>query len=291
MHSEPDAEPPVSAARFAVSLAEFSGPFDLLLSLIAKHKLEVTELALHIVTDDYLTYLRAQGATWNLDETTEFVLIAATLLDLKAARLLPRGEVEDDDDLDLLEARDLLFARLLQYQAFKSVSLDLAALMAAAARRVPRSVALEPEFAALLPEVVMGLGPRAFSELAAEVFTPAPPPKVSVAHIHAPTVSVREEAIAVVSHLRARGSATFRALVADAYGTPVVVARFLALLELYREGVVAFVQAGGLAELRIRWIGEEQAQLDVSQFDEHDFDPRGVGDGDGADRRTQGVST
>ena len=279
----------MQAAGFAVSLAEFSGPFDLLLSLIAKHKLEVTELALHIVTDDYLTYLRAQGSAWNLDETTEFLLIAATLLDLKAARLLPRGEVEDDDDLDLLSARDLLFARLLQYQAFKSVSLDFATMMASAARRFPRSVALEPAFAALLPEVVMGLGPRAFSELAADVFTPAPPPHVSVAHIHSPQVSVREEAVSVVSHLRARGSATFRSLVADANGAPVVVARFLALLELYREGVVDFVQAGGLAELRIRWIGDEQAQVDVSQFDEHDFDPRGDGAVGGS--RPQGAQT
>ena len=291
MHSEPTAHQTTPAARFAVSLAEFSGPFDLLLSLIAKHKLEVTELALHIVTDDYLTYLRSQGAQWNLDETTEFVLIAATLLDLKAARLLPRGEVEDDDDLDLLAARDLLFARLLQYQAFKSVSLDFAALMASAARRVPRSVALEADLAALLPEVVMGLGPRAFSELAAEVFTPAPPPQVSVAHIHAPQVSVREEAVTVVSHLRARGSATFRALVADAGGTAVVVARFLALLELYREGVVTFVQAGGLAELRITWIGNEQAQVDVSQFDEHDFDPDQPNIGGGALSRGSGAQT
>jgi segregation and condensation protein A len=269
-----DAKPVVaegeSGAGFVVSLEEFSGPFDLLLNLIAKHKLEVTELALHQVTDDYLSHIRAQGDQWDLDETTEFLVVAATLLDLKAARLLPSGEVDDEDDLQLLDARDLLFARLLQYRAYKSVSVEFAELMAQAPMRRPRTVGLDPKFAALLPDVVLGLGPHAFAELAAMALAPKVAPEVSVTHIHSPPVSVREQATLIMSDLRTRGSATFRALVASAESTMVVVARFLALLELYREGVVAFDQAEGLAELHIRWTGDEQESVDVTTFDEQE---------------------
>lgn len=255
---------------FVVSLDEFSGPFDLLLNLIAKHKLEVTELALHQVTDDYLAHIRSQGERWDLDETTEFLVVAATLLDLKAARLLPSGEVDDEDDLELLDARDLLFARLLQYRAYKSVAAELATLMTGAPTRVPRSVGLDPKFAALLPDVVLGLGPHAFAELAGMALAPKVEPEVSVSHVHAPPVSVREQATLVLADLRSRGSATFRTLVASAESTMVVVVRFLALLELYREGVVAFDQAEGLAELHIRWTGDEHEDIDVSTFDEQE---------------------
>ncbi|MDQ1248892.1 MAG: segregation and condensation protein [Actinomycetota bacterium] len=265
---------PVAAAtdddRFAVSLDEFSGPFDLLLALIAKHKLDVTELALHQVTDDYIAYIRAQGGGWDLDETTEFVVVAATLLDLKAARLLPNGEVSDEDDLELLDARDLLFARLLQYRAFKAVSAELEQLFAGAARTWPRTVGLEPEYAAMLPDVVFGMGPAAFAELAAEAMTPRPEPQVSTSHIHSSPVSVREQAVLMMAELRARRSATFRSLVAHAESIHVIIARFLALLELYREGVISFDQAGGLAELHIRWTGDPAADVDVSEFDEQE---------------------
>lgn len=255
---------------FAVSLDEFSGPFDLLLSLIAKHKLDVTELALHQVTDDYIAHIRSQGASWDLDETTEFVLIAATLLDLKAARLLPGGEVTDEEDLELLDARDLLFARLLQYRAFKAVAADLAELLDTAPRRLPRTVGLEPAFAALLPDVVLGLGPSAFAELAAEVLAPRAAPQVSTDHVHAAPVSVRDQAVLLMAQLRSSGYATFRSLIAGAESIHVVIARFLALLELYREGVVGFDQAAGLAELHIRWTGEGSDGVDVSRFDEQE---------------------
>lgn len=255
---------------FVVSLDEFSGPFDLLLSLIAKHKLEVTELALHQVTDDYLAHIRSQGERWDLDETTEFLVVAATLLDLKAARLLPSGEVDDEDDLELLDARDLLFARLLQYRAYKSVAAELAEMMANAPTRIPRSVGLDPAFASLLPDVILGLGPQAFAELAGMALTPKTAPEVSVSHIHAPAVSVREQAALILADLRSRGSATFRTLTASAESTMVVVARFLALLELYREGVVSFDQAEGLAELHIRWVGDGNEDIDVSTFDEQE---------------------
>ena len=243
---------------FAVRVGGFEGPFDLLLSLIARHRIEVTELALHVVTDDFIAHVRAQGAEWDLDEATSFLVIAATLLDLKAARLLPDGSVEDEEDLALLEARDLLFARLLQYRAFKEVAALLDAMLTDAATRRPRDAALEPWLAELLPEVLLGLGPVEFAAIAEAAFEPRPPdPGVSTTHIHAPAVSVREQAAILVERLRRRGISTFRALTDDAPNTLVVVGRFLALLELYRDGVVTFEQAAALGELSVRWVGPD----------------------------------
>jgi segregation and condensation protein A len=256
-------------AGFHVHLDEFEGPFDLLLSLISKHKLEVTELALHSVTDDFIAHIRAQGADWDLDETTEFLVIAATLLDLKTARLLPSGEVEDEEDLALLEARDILFARLLQYRAYKEVAALFAQRMVDEARRHPRTVGLEPQFAALLPEVLLGIGPEQFARLASEATAPREQPQLSVAHVHAPRVSVREQAAVIVTRLRRSGTTTFRALVADADSTLVIVGRFLALLELFREGVIAFEQAVALGELQVRWTGSETGEVEVDdEFDD-----------------------
>ncbi len=243
---------------FAVRVAGFVGPFDLLLSLIAKHRIEVTELALHTVTDDFIAHVRAQGPAWDLDEATSFLVIAATLLDLKAARLLPDGSVEDEEDLALLEARDLLFARLLQYRAFKEVAVRVDRLLTDAGTRRPRDVGLEPWLAQLLPEVLLGLGPGEFATIAERAFAPRPPePGVSVAHVHAPAVSVREQAAILVERLRRRGVATFRSLTDDATSTLVVVGRFLALLELYRDGVVTFDQAAALGDLSVRWVGPD----------------------------------
>jgi segregation and condensation protein A len=252
------AAPATERSAFAVKVGGFEGPFDLLLSLIAKHRIEVTELALHTVTDDFIAHVRAQGPAWDLDEATAFLVIAATLLDLKAARLLPDGSVEDEEDLALLEARDLLFARLLQYRAFKEVSGLLDGMLARAARQRPRDVGLEPWLAELLPEVLLGLGPTEFAAIAAEAFAPKPPePGVSTAHVHAPAVSVREQAAILVQRLRRRGVLTFRAMAEDAPSTLVVVGRFLALLELYRDGVVAFEQATALGDLTVRWVGPQ----------------------------------
>ena len=255
---------------FSVTVGSFEGPFDLLLQLISKHKLEVTELALHVVTDEFIAHLRAQGPEWDLDETTEFLVVAATLLDLKAARLLPSGEVEDEEDLALLEARDLLFARLLQYRAYKQVSMLFADRMSRAGRQVPRTVGLEPHFADLLPEVVLGLGPEAFAALAAKALAPRSEPEVSVSHLHVPLVSVREQAAIIVGRLRRQRTATFRALVSDATTTMVVIGRFLALLELFREGSVSFEQLAPLGDLTIRWTGSDDGDVDVS--DEYDED-------------------
>ncbi len=259
---------------FSLRVGDFEGPFDLLLTLIAKHKLEVTELALHRVTDEFIAYIRAQGSDWDLDEASGFLVVAATLLDLKAARLLPSGEVEDEEDLALLEARDLLFARLLQYRAFKEVAVLLAERMAVAARRLPRTVGLDPDLAMLLPEVLLGLGPAQFAALAARAMAPRPVPEVSIAHIHAPRVSVREQAAILVDRLRRNRISTFRALVADADSTLVVVGRFLALLELYREHAVVFEQLAPLGDLTIRWTGADDGEVAVTdEFDiERDVD-------------------
>jgi segregation and condensation protein A len=261
----PDAAPEDDAAspsRFTVRLSNFEGPFDLLLQLISQHELDVTEVALHRVTDDFIAHLRQAGENWNLDETTEFLVVAATLLDLKAARLLPSGDVEDEDDLALLEARDLLFARLLQYRAYKQVAALFAELEAGALRRYPRSVALEDRFSSLLPEVMLGVSPQRFAEIAAAVFRPKPPPTVSIDHLHMGKVSVREHTAVLRVRLATDGRATFAELVADCEHSIEVVARFLALLDLYKEDVITFQQEEALAELHVRWTGGtvEEAQ-------------------------------
>lgn len=253
--SASDAPEESTPTRFTVRLSNFEGPFDLLLQLISQHELDVTEVALHQVTDDFIAHLREAGDDWNLDETTEFLVVAATLLDLKAARLLPTGDVEDEDDLALLEARDLLFARLLQYRAYKQVASLFAELEAGALRRYPRSVALEDRFASLLPEVMLGVSAQRFAELAAAVFRPKPPPTVSIDHLHMGKVSVREHAAVLRVRLASSGRASFGDLVSDCEHSIEVVARFLALLDLYKEDVIAFQQEEALAELHVQWTG------------------------------------
>jgi len=242
--------------EFRVRLEGFEGPFDLLLGLIAKHKLDVTEVALSQVTDEFLAYIRAMGTDWDLGQVTEFLVVAATLLDLKAARLLPSGEVEDEEDVALLEARDILFARLLQYRAYKEAAALLAAMFVEGASRYSRSAVLEPRFAEALPEVLLGVGPDGFARIAAQAFTPKIAPVVGTDHVHVTRVSVREHAIVIAERLRRIKAATFRALCHDCEGTLEVVARFLALLELYREGAVGFEQLTPLGELHVRWVGE-----------------------------------
>jgi segregation and condensation protein A len=247
------------APGFEVHLDVFEGPFDLLLALISKHKLDITEVALSQVTDEFIAYLAARSDGWDLDQVSYFLVVAATLLDLKAARLLPSGEVEDEEDLALLEARDLLFARLLQYRAYKEVAGVFAARMTAAARRFPRRVPLEPRFAGLLPEVLLGLGPAEFARLAALALTPKPPPKISTEHIHAPAISVRDQARILAAVLTELGRASFRQLTASAQGNYEVVASFLALLDLYREDSVSFEQVIPMGELYVTWTGNRDA--------------------------------
>ena len=260
-----------SVDKFNVKLNQFEGPFDLLLSLIAKHELEVTALALHIVTDDFLQYIKNQGSEWDLDEATEFLVIAATLLDLKTARLLPSGEVEDEEDIARLEARDLLFARLMQYKAFKDVSIWLNDQLGIESKRYARSVSLEPQFANLLPEVLLGLGPNELARLAAKAMEVKTIPSISLSHLHAPAVSVREQAGIIVERLRRVGATTFRSLISGVE-VPVVVARFLAVLELFRESQITLEQESPLADLYIRWVGSEQGEIELT--DEFDSDAK-----------------
>ena len=260
-----------SSGGFSVHLSNFDGPFDLLLQLISRHKLDVTEVALSIVTDEFISFIReleASGQGWDLDQATEFLVVAATLLDLKAARLLPTGEVEDEEDLALLEARDLLFARLLQYRAFKEIAATFSERIVAADKSFPRVVALDPALASLLPEVLIGVGAQRFAAIAERVLTPKVSPVVAVEHLHMTLVSVTEESKRVVQALREATSMSFRSLISDADSTLVVVARFLALLDLYRQGVLRFDQVVALGELQIRWTGSLEGDVEITdEFD------------------------
>jgi segregation and condensation protein A len=248
-----------AASAFEVHLDVFEGPFDLLLGLISKHKLDITEIALSSVTDEFIAYIRARADGWDLDQASYFLVVAATLLDLKAARLLPAGEVDDEEDLALLEARDLLFARLLQYRAYKEAAAVLASKMAAAGRRFPRRVPMEPRFAELLPEVLLGLGPAEFAAIAARALTPKRPPVVSTAHLHMPRTSVREQVELLAGRLERLHQVTFRKLTADCADTYEIVARFLAILELYRRGRVSFQQVAPFGDLVVTWAAGDQA--------------------------------
>jgi len=247
-----------AAGGFEVHLDVFEGPFDLLLGLISKHKLDITEIALSSVTDEFIAYIRAKADGWDLDQASYFLVVAATLLDLKAARLLPAGEVDDEEDLALLEARDLLFARLLQYRAYKEVAAELASRMAAAGRRFPRRVPMEPRFVELLPEVLLGLGPVEFAAIAARALTPKRAPVVSTEHLHMPLTSVREQVALLSGRLARLRRATFRQLTSDCGGTYEVIARFLAILELFRRGRIALDQVAPLGDLYVSWTAPEE---------------------------------
>ena len=258
-------------AGFSLHLSNFDGPFDLLLQLISKHKMDITEIALGAVTDEFIAYIKQlenADSGWDLDKTTEFLVVAATLLDLKAAKLLPSGQVDDEADLALLEARDLLFARLLQYRAFKEIASIFTERIDREEKSFARLVALEPHLAQLLPEVLIGVGAQRFAAIANRVLTPKTSPVFSIDHLHQPTVNVAEQASKIVEQLRRTGRMTFRGLTADAENTLVVIARFLALLELYKEGVIRFEQMISLGELQITWVGSAQGEVSVSdEFD------------------------
>lgn len=257
------------SAPFVVRLDNFEGPFDLLLSLISKHKLDVTEVSLSTVTDEFIAHVKALGQAWDLDQTSSFLVVAATLLDLKAARLLPSGEVEDPEDLALLEARDLLFARLLQYRAFKQVAGWISARLGSEAARYPRPGGLEPQFAALMPPPTL-VSPDKLAAILTRVLEPPEVVEVTLDHLHAPAVSVSEQARWLVSELCRVRVRSFRDLVAGA-DTLTTVARFLALLELFRERVISFEQLTPLGELTIAWVGDEQVEVQISD----DYDQPG----------------
>ncbi|MFG6401013.1 segregation and condensation protein A [Microbacterium sp. P04] len=244
------------AAGFRVSLSVFDGPFDLLLTLISKHELDITEVSLSRVTDEFIAYLRALGPDGDLDEASEFLVVAATLLDMKVAGLLPQGELVDAESVALLEARDLLFARLLQYRAFKEASGWFASRLQGEDRRHVRAVRLDEKYRAAVPELVWTLSLEDFAALAVLAFSPREIPTVGLDHLHAPLVSIREQAAVVVTLLRSAGTLTFRDLIAGVAQPGVVVARFLSVLELYRHAALTFEQLEPLGELTLRWSAE-----------------------------------
>ena len=262
--------PQARPGGFEVHLDVFEGPFDLLLALISKHKLDITEIALSAVTDEFISHIRALTGAWDLDQASYFLVVAATLLDLKAARLLPAGEVDDEEDLALLEARDLLFARLLQYRAYQQAAAVLASQMTEQGRRYPRRVPMEPRFAELLPEVLLGLGPGQLAAIAARALAPKQAPVVSTAHLHVAMTTVREQVEILAARLARLRRATFRHLIADCSDTYEVVTRFLAVLELYRDGQVTLDQLSPLGELHVSWSsGPAAARGEPGGISEH----------------------
>ncbi|NLI84660.1 MAG: segregation/condensation protein A [Propionibacterium sp.] len=258
--SEPD-------GSFLLRLTNFEGPFDLLLQLIGRRQLDITEVALSQVTDEFIAHVKVGGEVWDLEQTSSFLVVAATLLDLKAARLLPSGEVEDQDDLAVLEARDLLFARLLQYRAYKQISAWFADRMAAEALVRSRPGGLEDQFRRLLPEVTIPGGPARLAKLAERAFTREAEQQMPLSQLHLPQISVAAQAGIIAARMRAARTLTFRALTQDATRLECV-ARFLALLELFRQAQVSFEQLSPLGELTIRWTGQESGEIEISdEFD------------------------
>lgn len=267
------------SSAFEVHLDVFSGPFELLLGLIAKHTLDVTEIALATVTDEFVDHLRAAPDTWDLSQASEFLLIAATLLDLKASRLLPSSGEESEEDLELIEARDLLFARLLQYRAFKDVAGSFETQMASRGRVWPRDVGVEERFAALLPELIMTTTPEQLAAAAGAALTPTPEPQVGLSHLHTPVVSVSEQAEIVMQRLEGAIQITFAELIDDAPTRSVVVARFLALLELFRDGAIRLDQSEPLAVLHVHGFDRSGQQPPIERSARSEFDePQEVAD-------------
>ncbi|MDR1634880.1 MAG: segregation/condensation protein A [Bifidobacteriaceae bacterium] len=254
-----------SDKAFAVRLDNFEGPFDLLVSLITKHQLNITEIALAEVTDEFIAYAEACQEVWPLSQASEFLVVAAVLLDLKAASLLPGG-LADSEDLELLEARDLLFARLLEYRAFKEIAAGIGARLLEQARHRPRITALEPQFSRLLPDLLWSIGPAQLAAVAAAALSrPPAAPTVPLDHLHPAPVSVGAQARVIAERLAAAGATTFRTLMADAEGSlSVIVARFLALLEMFRAGQVAFEQPEALGDLAIIWTGAS-VEVEISE--------------------------
>ena len=255
-HNQDTVEVPEKSSGFELSLSNFEGPFDLLLSLISKHELNITEISLSRVTDEFIAYLKGLDEQEELDQASEFLVIAATLLDLKIAGLLPKGEVVDAEDVALLEARDLLFAKLLQYKAFKEISTWFATALGLEAERVPRDVMIEERFRDAKPELIWTLDISDFAKLAQDTMTPREIPSVGLTHLHASRVSIREQAVEVANLLRQTGQLTFREIIAQVKDRAVVIARFLSVLELYRLMAISFEQDSPLADLKLVWRAE-----------------------------------
>lgn len=254
---------------FRVSLPQFEGPLDLLLALITRRSLDVTELALADVTDEFIAHMRAD---WDLGRASEFLVVASTLLALKAHRLLPHDPDDEEEDLELLEARDILFARLLQYRAYKQAARWLSDMASTASRSRPRIVGLSPELTALLPPLVATVDADGLARLAVQALTRPADPGVQTVHLHE-RVPVSEQLTLITLRLRRHGALTFTRLIADADHTAVVVARFLALLILHRQGGVDLDQAEPMGEITVAWCGGDDDPVGVTSSDiEEEFE-------------------
>ncbi|MCU1489423.1 MAG: scpA [Acidimicrobiaceae bacterium] len=260
---------------YEVHLEVFDGPFDLLLQLITAQQVDLYEIQLCDIVDAFLAEL-ARLEALDLELATEFLLIAATLIELKIRRLLPGSDdVDLDEELALFEARDYLLARLVECKTFSGAAQALALLEEASGHRVARRAGPDERFAGLQPDLLASLRPEqlrraAFKALAGR---PAPSP-VSTAHVHDDEVSVASTIVGLAERLSGEGRTTFRELTASAPSTAHVVACFLALLELYKRELVELDQAATFGELGVVWRSDGQAgDLDADEYDMSDLSP------------------
>ena len=274
---QPDmVEEGISASRFSVDLEVYSGPFDALLSMIANKKLELTEVSLSAITEEFLVYVRRLDFTENMDEASAFLDVASILVEAKSAALLPSnasGE-RDEQSMEALRERDLLFARLVQYRAYKEAAADFRARLAANSGRFPHPGVVDESVSAMLPELVWTLGAEELAALAAQVFVNAPVDEVSVHQLHVPLVDLQAQSKLVRARLRGLGegkSITFAELTADAKQSIEIVARFLAILAFFKQGVVQFKQSGPYAPLHVRWVSGVDDEMSDVAITEGDF--------------------
>lgn len=268
-----------STSGFQVNLEVYSGPFDALLGMIANNKLELTEVSLSSITEEFLTYVRGLDFTKNMDEASAFLDIASILVEAKSVAILPGSEdsQHDEQSLEALRERDLLFARLLQYRAYKQAAGDFRARIAANAGRFPHPAAMDEGIAAMLPELVWTLTPLELAQLAAQVIANAPASEVSIHQLHVPLVDLRAQSLVVrdrlIAALESKGdqSMSFSELTRDCTSRIEVVARFMAVLVFFKQGVLQYQQDGPFAELHLRWVsGVDETMNDVN-ISEGDF--------------------
>lgn len=268
-----------ATSGFQVNLEVYSGPFDALLGMIANNKLELTEVSLSSITEEFLTYVRGLDFTKNMDEASAFLDIASILVEVKSVAILPGGEdnQHDEQSLEALRERDLLFARLLQYRAYKQAAGDFRARIAANSGRFPHPAAMDEGVAAMLPELVWTLTPLELAQLAAQVIANAPASEVSIHQLHVPLVDLRAQSLVVrdrlIAALESKGdqSMSFSELTRDCTSRIEVVARFMAVLVFFKQGVLQYQQDGPFAELHLRWVpGVDETMSDVN-ISEGDF--------------------
>jgi segregation and condensation protein A len=239
---------------YVVKTEVFEGPFDLLLHLIARQRVDLWQVSLSRITEDYLAEVRRMRQL-NLEVATEFLVVAATLLELKAARLLPSPDADADEVEAALEERDLLFARVLQYRAYKHVAGLFGARLAEQAAYFPRRVGAEDVLRHIVPALLVGVAPAELARLAAAALTPAPPPQVTTTHIAPPRLSVAEAVTSLAQRLHDRGTSTFEELVGRQAVPIEVVVALLAVLELYKRSLVELDQTSTFGEIAVRWTG------------------------------------